>query len=176
VISERLEQKVHYYDILPQEFRSNYLDSYFKEKLDIKEVYINLENRTITANVSVKLPFFKQIFNPSYKSDYIWSSLTTYRAVSQIALAYLCFYTKKTKKQIGDIYQKSSSSITRKPLYGTDNKEFEIKIEEINKKKIENKQLIFGKLKYRIINSYFSGEIDFLAGFKPNQLSKIKKS
>ncbi|MFH1770984.1 MAG: hypothetical protein ABH828_05525 [archaeon] len=154
------------FEVLPEKLRSKYLDDFYLEKLLIENVVVDLEAKEITGDVTVNTDVKGHSNN-----DFRWSSLTAYRAATQLALAYAGIYLKKDKDDIGEVFQTESSSVTRKPI---SDKKAQVNVSI--KRVIEKNSHLIGDLEYQVNDSNFSGTIRFVVGFDNDiKLSKKEK-
>ena len=150
------EQTLHEYEILPEEIASEYLSHGFsEEKLTIKNVNFDLEARTAVADVDVSTDFENSY--DAYDNSFHWSAITAYRAVSQLAVGYICTELGKTKKQVGEIMQMSSNMNTTSPI--TQTKDVHVKVSF--PKYIKREKRLLGELQFDVANRVFFGSMRF---------------
>lgn len=142
---------------LPDSITSEYLSTGFStEKLRIKNVVLDLERRVATACVDVETDFANS-YGGNKDNSYHWSVITAYRAVSQLAIAYICLQLGKPKKEIGEVMQISSSMATTAPI--TQTKDVPVKIEF--PKYIKRGKRLLGEMNFDVANKTFYGSIRF---------------
>jgi len=142
---------------LPKELRSEYLDRCFPaESLNITDVTYDLEKRLATAKISVTSNF-ENSYEENKDNSYHWSAITAYRAVSQLAIGYLCTDIGKTKQEIGEVMQISSEIKTKKTITDKDDIPLEIKFSKYYKRG----KHILGEIKYELGNGNFNGSMRF---------------
>lgn len=147
----------YHFNILPDEYRSDYLDSAFPyERLIIRDVMIDLTQKTVDGKVSVIID--RDLFGEKYS----WPANTAYRAAVQLGLGYIGLYLDMTKEEVGEVFQTEHHSYSRKALYGEYDKLFHVRFEELHTRS----EKTFGRMSYRIDDSSFSGEIRFAIGFR----------
>lgn len=142
---------------LPDSITSEYINTGFStEKLNIKNTRFDLENRIAKAKVDV-LTDFVNSYGGNKDNSYHWSAITAYRAVSQLAIAYICLQLGKPKIEVGEIMQISSSMATTAPI--TQTKNVPVKLEF--PKYIERGKRLLGEMNFDIAGKTFYGSIRF---------------
>jgi hypothetical protein len=142
---------------LPQEIMSVYLDSGVStEQLRIKKVKFDLEARTATALVDVDTDF-ENLYEGDKDNSYHWSAITAYRAVSQLAVGYICTELGMLKKEIGEIMQISSTMNTREPITQTRDVPIKVKFP----KYVKRPTRLLGELEFDIADRKFYGTCRF---------------
>lgn len=142
---------------LPKEIKSEYINKGFStEKLRIRNVDFNLERKLATASVDVETDF-KNSYEEIKDNSYHWSAITAYRAVSQLAIGYICTELGMAKNEIGEIMQISSRMNTTAPICQT--KKVPVKVEFL--RYIKRRNRVLGELQFDIANRTFHGDIRF---------------
>jgi hypothetical protein len=142
---------------LPKEIMSEYIDrGFFTEKLRIRDVVFDLEKRLATALVDVETDF-RNSYEGNKNNSFHWSAITAYRAVSQLAIGYICTELGMSKRRVGEIMQISSNMNTTAPICQTKN--VPVKVEFSKYIKRGNK--VLGELLFDVANKTFHGNIRF---------------
>ena len=71
-------------------------DCFPAEKLGITKINYDLEKKLAIAKVSVTSNF-ENSYDENKDNSYHWSAITAYRAISQLAIGYLCSDLNKTR-------------------------------------------------------------------------------
>ncbi|MBR9702107.1 hypothetical protein GOV13_04255 [Candidatus Pacearchaeota archaeon] len=142
---------------LPEEIRSEYLDRGFSdENLNIKNINFDLEEKIASAEVDVETNF-ENSYETGGDNAYHWSAITAYRAVSQVAVGYICTELNMPKNQIGEIMQISSHMRTAKPI----NEVSKVPINIEFQKYFKRGSNLYGELNFNIADRSFTGGIRF---------------
>lgn len=150
-----MAKTLYEHGVLPNEIASEYLSSGFSvEELTIKDIKFNLEQRTAEAVVDVKTDFENSYEN--FDNSFHWSAITAYRAVSQLAVGYICTELGKTKRQVGEIMQISSNMNTRKPITQT----LSVPVKVSFLKYIKREKRLLGELQFNV-GASFDGSMRF---------------
>lgn len=145
------------YDLLPNEIKSKYLDSgCSSEILDLSSIRFDFIGRTAKGIVDVQTKFENDYEDIGKDNSWHWSAITAYRAVSQLATAYICSELGKNKNEIGEIMQISSKMNTRGVIKKKDMVYLYLNFNKYIKR---NKRLL-GELEFDVENS-FDGSIRF---------------
>ena len=142
---------------LPKGLSSEYLDNGVStEKLTLRNVNFDLEERTATAEVDVKTNFENQ-YDEGGDNDFHWSAITAYRAVSQLAVGYICSELCKPKREVGEIMQISSTMNTTAPITQTER----VPIKITFPKYLKRSTRLLGELEFDVADKTFHGGIRF---------------
>jgi hypothetical protein len=142
---------------LPEEIRSEYIDRGFStETLKIRDVGFDLEKRLATASVDVETDF-ENSYEGNNNNSYHWSAITAYRAVSQLAIGYICTELGMPKREVGEIMQISSNMNTTAPICQTENVPVKVEFS----KYIRRGNRVLGELLFDVANRTFHGDIRF---------------
>lgn len=141
---------------LPEEIRSEYIDTGYVERLRILDVSFDLEKRLASAYVSIETGFANS-YGGGKDNSYHWSIFTAYRAVGQLAIGYICTELEIPKKEIGEIVQMSSRINTPGSIRQTENVPVGVEFS----KYLKRKNRLLGELRFDVADRRFYGDIRF---------------
>ncbi|MBW2990609.1 hypothetical protein KY348_02800 [Candidatus Woesearchaeota archaeon] len=147
----------YFYSRLPKEITSEYIDTGSSlEEIIFSRIRIDLEHECVQSFVDVRTDF-ENSYEGDKDNSWHWSVITAYRAISQLAIAYICLELDKTKNEIGEIMQISSSITTKEPIKEKTNVPMYINFS----KYIKRGNRLLGQLDFDVKGKSFYGNIRF---------------
>jgi len=151
------KREIQRYAALPDELQSDYLRRGFaNEHLTIRDVEFDFTQRTANGRVYVETDFQNDYAN-SAENSWHWSFLTTSRAVSQLAVAYICSILQTPKRQLGEVIGFRESMSLSKPVLDKKNVPISLKFPRY----ILRPTKLVGQLYFDIAEGSFVGNMEF---------------
>jgi len=151
-----------FYEELPSELGSHYLERGFAtEQLTLKNVELDLENRSAKALIDVEADF-ENLYGIGGNAPFHFSTLTAYRAVGQLAMGYFNTEAEKLGKNVGS-FMLTESVLSPKRLI---EEHINIPLEINFPKYLKRPTRLAGNLEFNIDEGSFLGDIRFLVGLQ----------